>query len=274
MQFSVQCFGGSDLQFATSRGRSVDGCDMQCGTGTEICGGWCTNSLYSTDPVGLVCEGLPVKKHTPAHAVWPLCAGLTPLGSSCKGQCDAGYYAVELEAKCVLSNVTTMYNVSGSCQRYKLTDCPGVPSTTDTWFNCTRGAFDGQMCSGACRGGLAGNVSAVCSAGKYTITRGSCVSAYMGCYKDDFARRLPWGFGHYEHGNITTGCKQQAMNARLPYYGTQFEVECWSGMDLLRAKSYGEAEGCCHACHGNKSMMCGELWCFALYSVHTPAQMR
>lgn len=121
MQWSVQCFGGSDLQFATALRRFADGCNMQCGTGTEVCGGGYANSLYSAAPIGLVCEGVPAKKLTPAHAVWPTCAGLTPLGSSCEGECDAGYYAVDLVAKCLLNNVTATYNVSGSCQRYKLT---------------------------------------------------------------------------------------------------------------------------------------------------------
>lgn len=278
MQWSVQCFGGTDLQFATSLGRFEfeGGCTMLCGVGTDMCGGGWTNSLYSAVPVGLVCEGAPAKKQSLAHAVWPNCAGLTPLGAACKGECDAGYYAVDLVARCVLDNVTTTYIVSGSCQRYSAADCPSIPSTTDTWFNCIKGAFDGQVCSGACRGGLAGNVSAVCKAGQYTIQRGSCVSAYIGCYRDDWSRRLPWGLGGDRNGNITTDCKQQAMNAGFTYYGTDLEesIFCYGGWDLARAKSYGEVEGCCHPCSpGDESMMCGQgdPLCFALYSVHDPA---
>jgi hypothetical protein len=47
MQWSVQCFGGRDLQFATSLGRYEHGCTMPCYVGTETCGGGYANSLYS-----------------------------------------------------------------------------------------------------------------------------------------------------------------------------------------------------------------------------------
>jgi hypothetical protein len=127
-QYYVGCFGGSDLQFATSLGR-FEGCDTPCSIGTDICGGDYANSLYSAIPIGLVCEGPPAKELSPAHVVWPLCAGLTPLGTACKGDCDPGYYAVDLVAKCKLDNVTTTYAVSGSCRRYRST------GGTNLWLN-------------------------------------------------------------------------------------------------------------------------------------------
>jgi hypothetical protein len=63
------------------------------------------------------------------------------------------------------------------------------------------------------------------------------------------------------------------MNAGFPYYGTEETIECYGGWDLARAQSYGDAEGCCHPCPGDESMMCGQggPTCFALYSVHGAA---
>eukprot|EP00667_Euglena_gracilis_P000171 EG_transcript_171 len=154
---------------------SASSCDGQCQTGYSATSSVSASCFLGTLTYQGQCDPVPCPdpSNNLAHMVFPNCGPLTS-GSSCGGQCQAGYTAVGSVSAYCLSGWLFFF---GQCSPLPC----GAPSPAVdqhvTFPACGLGPHpSGSSCAGECLAGYAGSVSAVCTAGAWAYA-GQCTPA-------------------------------------------------------------------------------------------------
>jgi hypothetical protein len=89
------------------------------------------------------------------------------------------------------------------------------------------------------------------------LPNGTARFQYLGCFQDTMGARIEPT--EVSNVNNTNGlCQQQAFAANLPFAGTEFQTECWTG-STIPAASLKVADSKCtgYTCPGDTSQLCG-----------------
>ena len=89
------------------------------------------------------------------------------------------------------------------------------------------------------------------------LPNGTAQFQYLGCFQDNTGARIePTEFSNVKNTNGL--CQQQAFAAGLPFAGTEYQTECWTG-SAIPAASLKVADSKCtgYTCPGDTSQLCG-----------------
>jgi len=210
--------GGNPTNLGECEGDCDD--DSDC-IGTLVCShrnGW-------DDPLPPGCSGSPHAEshdycYDPAKALIPAVdKGDNPTNlGECEGDCDR-------DSDCIGALVCGHRNGWDDALP---PGCSGTPhyESHDYCYDPAKGSFAALAVMSAKDGGA-------------DAALGAASFAYIGCYADSSARALPISRGDgYSLGSCLSACSD------FPYFGLQFNGQCWCGESYADATQYGESTKC------------------------------